>query len=171
MTVTVDGLEVADPADGWMRAGFSVDSDAVCPHRRRWQSATGTWPRHRHRRGHRRDRFALRWPHITGQGSGAARAPDHHAPASRARDVGPVGDDLGAARHRWGHVISMGSRVAEPTARRSAYPRRMTDPTGPRPVPRRRLPHPRGSARGSRWAPRPSRRRADGCASAPAAQV
>ena len=30
MTVTVDGLEVADPADGWMRAGFSVDSDAVC---------------------------------------------------------------------------------------------------------------------------------------------
>ena len=28
--------------------------------------------------------------------SGATRAPDLHAPASRARDVGPVGDDLGA---------------------------------------------------------------------------
>ncbi|WP_123023363.1 VOC family protein [Mycolicibacterium stellerae] len=30
MTVTVGGLEVADPADAWTRAGFSVDSDAVC---------------------------------------------------------------------------------------------------------------------------------------------
>lgn len=30
MTVTVDELEVADPADAWTRAGFSVDSDAVC---------------------------------------------------------------------------------------------------------------------------------------------
>jgi hypothetical protein len=34
MTVTVDELQVADPADAWTRAGFSVDSggdsDAVC---------------------------------------------------------------------------------------------------------------------------------------------
>ncbi len=30
MTVTVDGFEVADPADAWTRAGFSVGSDAVC---------------------------------------------------------------------------------------------------------------------------------------------
>jgi hypothetical protein len=30
MTVTVDGFEVADPTDAWTRAGFSVDSDAVC---------------------------------------------------------------------------------------------------------------------------------------------
>src|ERR1700679_1366184 len=30
MTVTVDGFDVADPADAWTRAGFSVDSDAVC---------------------------------------------------------------------------------------------------------------------------------------------
>lgn len=30
MTVTVDELEVADPPDAWTRAGFSVDSDAVC---------------------------------------------------------------------------------------------------------------------------------------------
>ena len=30
MTVTVDELEVADPADAWTRAGFSVDSDDVC---------------------------------------------------------------------------------------------------------------------------------------------
>ena len=30
MTVTVDEFEVADPADAWTRAGFSVDSDAVC---------------------------------------------------------------------------------------------------------------------------------------------
>jgi hypothetical protein len=30
MTITVDEFEVADPADAWMRAGFSVDSDAVC---------------------------------------------------------------------------------------------------------------------------------------------
>jgi hypothetical protein len=29
MTVTVDGFAVADPADAWTRAGFSVDSDAV----------------------------------------------------------------------------------------------------------------------------------------------
>ena len=28
--VTVDEIEVADPADAWTRAGFSVDSDAVC---------------------------------------------------------------------------------------------------------------------------------------------
>lgn len=30
MTVTVDELEVADPADAWTRAGFSVDSHASC---------------------------------------------------------------------------------------------------------------------------------------------
>ena len=30
MTVTVDEFEVADPADPWTRAGFSIDSDAVC---------------------------------------------------------------------------------------------------------------------------------------------
>ena len=30
MTVTVDELEVADPVNAWTRAGFSVDSDAVC---------------------------------------------------------------------------------------------------------------------------------------------
>jgi hypothetical protein len=30
MTITVDEVEVADPADAWGRAGFSVDSDAVC---------------------------------------------------------------------------------------------------------------------------------------------
>ena len=30
MTVIVDEFEVADPADAWTRAGFSVDSDAVC---------------------------------------------------------------------------------------------------------------------------------------------
>jgi hypothetical protein len=30
MTVTVDELEVADPADAWMRAGFGVGSDGVC---------------------------------------------------------------------------------------------------------------------------------------------
>jgi len=30
MTVTVDEIEIADPADAWVRAGFSVDSDAVC---------------------------------------------------------------------------------------------------------------------------------------------
>jgi hypothetical protein len=30
MTITVDEIEVADPADAWMRAGFNVDSDAVC---------------------------------------------------------------------------------------------------------------------------------------------
>ena len=30
MTVTLDELEVADSADAWARAGFSVDSDAVC---------------------------------------------------------------------------------------------------------------------------------------------
>ena len=30
MTVTVDEIEVADPADAWTRAGFTVDSDAVC---------------------------------------------------------------------------------------------------------------------------------------------
>jgi hypothetical protein len=29
-SVTVDEFEVADPADAWTRAGFSVDSDAVC---------------------------------------------------------------------------------------------------------------------------------------------
>jgi hypothetical protein len=28
--VTVDEFEVADPADTWVQAGFSVDSDAVC---------------------------------------------------------------------------------------------------------------------------------------------
>jgi hypothetical protein len=30
MTVTVDELDVADPADAWTQAGFSVGSDAVC---------------------------------------------------------------------------------------------------------------------------------------------
>ena len=30
MTLTVDELEVADPADAWTQTGFSVDSDAVC---------------------------------------------------------------------------------------------------------------------------------------------
>ncbi len=30
MTVTVDEIEVADPADAWMRAGFSVDADDTC---------------------------------------------------------------------------------------------------------------------------------------------
>lgn len=30
MTVTVDELEVADPADAWTRAGFGVDADGVC---------------------------------------------------------------------------------------------------------------------------------------------
>ena len=30
MTVTIDEFEVADPADAWTRAGFSVDPDAVC---------------------------------------------------------------------------------------------------------------------------------------------
>jgi hypothetical protein len=30
MSITVDEIEVADPADAWTRAGFSVDSDAVC---------------------------------------------------------------------------------------------------------------------------------------------
>ena len=30
MTITVDEIEVADPADAWLRAGFSVGSDAVC---------------------------------------------------------------------------------------------------------------------------------------------
>jgi len=30
MTVVVDEFEVADPTDAWTRAGFSVDSDAVC---------------------------------------------------------------------------------------------------------------------------------------------
>jgi hypothetical protein len=30
MTVTVDELEVADPAHVWTRAGFSVDPDSVC---------------------------------------------------------------------------------------------------------------------------------------------
>ena len=29
-TVTIDEFEVADPPDAWERAGFSVDSDAVC---------------------------------------------------------------------------------------------------------------------------------------------
>ena len=28
--VTVDEFEVADPADTWVKAGFSVDSDAIC---------------------------------------------------------------------------------------------------------------------------------------------
>lgn len=30
MTVGVEGLEIADTADAWRLAGFSVDSDAVC---------------------------------------------------------------------------------------------------------------------------------------------
>jgi hypothetical protein len=28
--VTVDEFEVADPAEAWVQAGFSVDSDAIC---------------------------------------------------------------------------------------------------------------------------------------------
>ena len=56
------------------------------------ESLAGSVPR---RRGHRCDRFVLRWAHSTGQGNGAARAPDHHAAASRVRDVGPNGDALG----------------------------------------------------------------------------
>lgn len=30
MTVTVDEFDVADPADAWAQAGFTVDADAVC---------------------------------------------------------------------------------------------------------------------------------------------
>ena len=30
MTITVHEFEVADPADAWTRAGFSVGSDALC---------------------------------------------------------------------------------------------------------------------------------------------
>jgi hypothetical protein len=30
MTITLDEIEVADPADAWTQAGFNVDSDAVC---------------------------------------------------------------------------------------------------------------------------------------------
>jgi hypothetical protein len=30
MTVRIEGLEIADPAEAWTRAGFSVDPDAVC---------------------------------------------------------------------------------------------------------------------------------------------
>jgi hypothetical protein len=30
MTVSIHEIHVADPADAWTRAGFSVDSDAVC---------------------------------------------------------------------------------------------------------------------------------------------
>jgi len=30
VTVGIEELEIADPADAWRRAGFSVDSDAVC---------------------------------------------------------------------------------------------------------------------------------------------
>ena len=30
MTITIGELQVADPVDAWTRAGFSVDSDAVC---------------------------------------------------------------------------------------------------------------------------------------------
>ncbi|RDH74991.1 glyoxalase [Mycolicibacterium moriokaense] len=30
MSISVDEIAVADPADAWMRAGFTVDSDAVC---------------------------------------------------------------------------------------------------------------------------------------------
>ena len=30
MTVGIEELEIADPADAWRQAGFSVDSDAVC---------------------------------------------------------------------------------------------------------------------------------------------
>jgi hypothetical protein len=30
VTVTVDAFDVADPADAWARAGFTVGSDAVC---------------------------------------------------------------------------------------------------------------------------------------------
>ena len=29
-SVTIDEFEVADPADAWVQAGFSVDSDAIC---------------------------------------------------------------------------------------------------------------------------------------------
>ena len=31
MAISVAEMEVADPADSWARAGFSVDTDAVCP--------------------------------------------------------------------------------------------------------------------------------------------
>jgi hypothetical protein len=30
MTVSVDGFDVADPANAWTRAGFGVDADSVC---------------------------------------------------------------------------------------------------------------------------------------------
>ncbi|GAS86442.1 VOC family protein [Mycolicibacterium brisbanense] len=30
MSITVDEIQIADPADAWARAGFSVDSDSVC---------------------------------------------------------------------------------------------------------------------------------------------
>ena len=30
MTITVAEIEVADPAEAWARAGFTVDSDDVC---------------------------------------------------------------------------------------------------------------------------------------------
>ena len=30
MTVTVDEFDVADPADAWTQAGFTVDTDDVC---------------------------------------------------------------------------------------------------------------------------------------------
>ena len=78
MTVTVDEFEVADPADAWTRAGFSVDSG-------------------------------------TGHGHGAAGTPDHHAAASRTRDVGRDGDDLGARE-------SLSQQLDH-----SAYPRRMAE--------------------------------------------
>lgn len=30
MSITVDEMQIADPADAWARAGFTVDSDSVC---------------------------------------------------------------------------------------------------------------------------------------------
>jgi hypothetical protein len=30
MTLTVDEIQVADPADAWAQAGFSIDADAIC---------------------------------------------------------------------------------------------------------------------------------------------
>ncbi|ORA34853.1 glyoxalase [Mycobacterium aquaticum] len=30
MSITVDELQIADPADAWVHAGFSVDADSIC---------------------------------------------------------------------------------------------------------------------------------------------
>ncbi len=47
--VAVDEFEVADPADTWVQAGFSVDSDSVCRVGGVQSGCPGV-PRHRHRR-------------------------------------------------------------------------------------------------------------------------